>query len=186
MAAPSTTTKSVTTSLVPPIRGGTVARYVALTALAALYAMPFLWMLSLSLKPFSELDQIPPSLIPSRLAFENYPTALFQPMIYFPQFFLNSFYYVGLSGLGELLSSAVVAYGFSRIPFRGSNVLFALVLSTMMLPYQVTLIPEYVIFKQLNWIDTYLPLIVPSWFGVAFYIFLFRQFFLTIPREIDD
>jgi multiple sugar transport system permease protein len=168
------------------IRLTTVLRYVILTVLAVLYAMPFVWMVSLSLKPFTDINQIPPSLIPSRLAWENYPAALFQPMLYFPQFFINTIYYVVLAVLGELLSSAIVAYGFARIPFRGSNVLFTLVLSTMMLPSQVTLIPEYVIFKQINWIDTYLPLIVPSWFGVAFYIFLFRQFFLTIPRDIDD
>jgi multiple sugar transport system permease protein len=168
------------------VRLNTVLRYAALIALGILYAMPFVWMVSISLKPFPDLDQIPPLLIPSRLAFENYPTALFQPMIFFPQFFVNTIYYVGLSALGQLLSSAIVAYAFARIPFRGASVLFALVLSTMMLPYQVTLIPEYVAFKYLNWIDTYLPLIVPSWFGVAFFIFLFRQFFLTIPRELDD
>jgi ABC-type glycerol-3-phosphate transport system permease component len=168
------------------VRVSMVVRYAALIGLGILYAMPFVWMVSISLKPFPDLDRIPPLLIPSRLAFENYPTALFQPMIYFPQFFINTFYYVGLSALGELLSSSIVAYAFARIPFRGSNTLFALVLSTMMLPYQVTLIPQYVVFKQLNWIDTYLPLIVPSWFGAAFFIFLFRQFFLTIPRELDD
>jgi multiple sugar transport system permease protein len=168
------------------IRFPTIVRYAALIALGILYAMPFVWMVSISLKPFPDLDRIPPLLIPSRLAWENYPTALFQPMIFFPQYFINTIYYVGLSGLGELLSSSIVAYAFARIPFRGSNTLFALVLSTMMLPYQVTLIPQYVVFKQLGWIDTYLPLIIPSWFGAAFYIFLFRQFFLTIPREIDD
>ena len=168
------------------VRPATLLRYAALTALAALYAMPFLWMVSLSLKPFTELNDIPPRLIPGELTWSNYPAALFQPMLYFPQFFVNTIYYVGLSALGELLSSAIVAYGFARIPFRGSALLFTLVLSTMMVPSQVTLIPEYVIFKQLDWIDTSLPLIVPSWFGVAFYIFLFRQFFLTIPREIDD
>src|SRR5262249_24666049 len=75
---------------------------------------------------------------------------------------------------------------FARLQFKGSSVLFTLVLSTMMLPYQVTLIPEYVVFKYINWIDTYLPLIVPAWFGAAFFIFLFRQFFITIPRELDD
>lgn len=165
---------------------GTTIRYVALVALGLLYVMPFIWMISLALKPFTDLDNIPPNLIPSRFAWENFGLALFQPMLYFPAFFVNTLYYVGFTALGELLSSAIVAYGFARIGFRGSNVLFALVLSTMMVPSQVTLIPEYVIFKNIGWIDTYLPLIVPAWFGVAFYIFLFRQFFLTIPREIDD
>jgi multiple sugar transport system permease protein len=168
------------------VKVGIVIRYVLLIALGLIYAGPFVWMVSISLKPFTDLNQIPPNLIPTRLAFENYPQALFQPMIYFPQYFINTFYYVGLGGLGELLSSAIVGYGFARMSFRGNTVLFGLVLSTMMLPSQVTLIPEYVIFKQLGWIDTYLPLIVPAWFGVAFYIFLFRQFLMTIPREIDD
>ncbi len=168
------------------ISAAIVVRYIGLIALAVLYAMPFVWMVSISLKPFTDLNQVPPLLIPTRLAWENYPAALFQPMLYFPQFFINTIYYVGLSTLGELLSSAIVGYGFARIDFRGNNFLFALVLSTMMLPSQVTLIPEYVIFKQLNWIDTYLPLIVPAWFSVAFYVFLFRQFFMTIPTEIDD
>jgi len=168
------------------IKIGIVIRYALLIGLGIVYTMPFIWMVSLSLKPFTDLNQIPPQLIPTRLAFENFPTALFQPMLYFPQFAINTVYYVGVAGLGELVSSAIVGYGFARMTFRGSGFLFGLVLSTMMLPSQVTLIPSYVIFKQLGWIDTYLPLIIPSWFGVAFYIFLFRQFLMTIPREIDD
>ena len=165
---------------------GQIVRYFFLVVLGLMYAAPFVWMISLALKPDIDLDNIPPNLIPTYFAWENFPTALFQPMLYLPTFAVNTVYYVVLSGLGELLSSAIVAYGFARIGFRGANPLFALVLATMMIPFQVTLIPEYVVFKQLDWIDTYLPLIVPSWFGVAFYIFLFRQFFLTIPREIDD
>ena len=186
MAVATSTTSPTVADRSQGIRFTTVLRYLALIALGIVYAMPFVWMVSISLKPYTDLNQIPPLLIPSRLAFENYPEALFQPMLYFPQFFVNTIYYVGVSGVGELLSSAIVAYGFARVNFRGNGPLFALVLSTMMLPSQVTLIPEYVIFKQLGWIDTYLPLIIPSWFGVAFYIFLFRQFFLTIPTEIDD
>jgi ABC-type glycerol-3-phosphate transport system permease component len=165
---------------------GTTARYAALILLGAMYAAPFLWMVSLSLKPFTDLNVIPPNFIPSRFAWENYPTALFQPMLYFPAYFVNTIYYVVLSSGGEIVSSAIVAYGFARLQFKGSGVLFTLVLSTMMLPYQVTLIPEYVVFKYIGWIDTYLPLIVPAWFGAAFFIFLFRQFYLTIPRELDD
>jgi multiple sugar transport system permease protein len=165
---------------------GTAARSAALIALGLLYTIPFAWMISLSLKPFSDLNSIPPNFIPSQFAWDNYATALFQPMLYFPAFFVNTIYYVVLSSAGAVLSSAIVAYGFARIQFRGSNVLFTLVLATMMVPYQVTLIPEYVVFYNLKWIDTYLPLIVPAWFGSAFYIFLFRQFFLTLPRELDD
>jgi multiple sugar transport system permease protein len=165
---------------------GQIIRYIFLVLFGLMYAMPFIWMVSLALKPFADLNNIPPNLIPTRLAWENFPAALFQPMLYFPAFFVNTVFYVVLAGLGELLSSAVVAYGFARIGFRGATPLFGLVLATMMVPFQVTLIPEYVVFYKVGWIDTYLPLIVPAWFGVAFYIFLFRQFFLTIPREIDD
>jgi multiple sugar transport system permease protein len=170
----------------PRIDVGLTARYVALTALAIIYAMPFIWMVSLSLKPDTDLNQIPPSLLPSHLTFVNYPHALLQPMLYFPRFFLNTFEYVGLSVVGEIIVSSVVAYGFARIPFKGSNFLFAIVLSTMMLPNQVTLIPQYLLFKQFGWLDSLKPLIIPSWFGVAFYIFLLRQFFMTLPRELDD
>src|SRR2546423_1709964 len=180
MAIATSTTSSKSATQGPQIKVTSILRYLALIVLGTAYTMPFIWMGSISLKPFTDLSQIPPLLIPTRFAFENYPEALFQPMIYFPQFFVNTIYYVGLAGLGELLSSALVGYGFARINFRGNSVLFALVLSTMMLPSQVTLIPEYVVFKQLGWIDTYLPLVIPSWFGVAFYIFLFRQLFMTI------
>lgn len=167
-------------------RPSTVARYLALTVLALMYGMPFIWMLSVSLKPDTDLNLIPPSLIPTRLAVENYPHALLQPMLYFPRFFLNTIVYVVLAVLGEALSSAVVGYGFARIPFKGRGFLFTLVLSTMMLPSQVTLIPQYLVFKQLGWLDSIKPLVIPAWFGVAFYIFLFRQFFMTIPSELDD
>lgn len=163
-----------------------VARYLALTTLALVYAMPFLWMVSLSLKPDTDLNTIPPSLIPSHFTWSNYPHALLQPMLFFPRFFLNTTLYVGLSVLGELITSAITAYAFARIPFKGRSFLFALVLSTMMLPGQVTLIPQYLLFKELGWLDSLKPLIIPSWFGGAFYIFLFRQFFLSIPRELDD
>jgi multiple sugar transport system permease protein len=165
---------------------GQVLRYFFLLLFGFMYVAPFLWMISVALKPFVDLNNIPPNLIPSRFAWENFPDALLQPFLYFPAFAVNTVYYVVLSVLGQLLSSAIVAYGFARIGFRGSTVLFAIVLATMMVPFQVTLIPSYVVYYQLGLLDTYVPLILPSWFGVAFYIFLFRQFFLTIPREIDD
>lgn len=164
----------------------TAFRYLALTALAIVYAMPFVWMLSVSLKPDTELNQIPPSLIPSQFTWSNYPNALFQPMLFFPRFFLNTIKYVGLALLGELIVSALVAYGFARIPFKGRALLFGLVLSTLMLPSQVTLIPQYLLFKELGWLNSLKPLIIPAWFGGAFNIFLFRQFFLSIPTELDD
>lgn len=172
----------------PPWRfpTGKVIRYIALTALGIIFAMPFIWMVSVSLKPDTDLNTIPPNLIPSSFAWDNYPHALFQPMLWFPQFYLNTVIYVGLAVIGEAVVSAVVGYGFARIPFKGSTFLFGIVLSTMMLPSQVTLIPQYLIFRDLGWLDSLKPLIIPAWFGGAFYIFLFRQFFMTIPRDLDD
>ena len=164
----------------------TVVRYLVLSVLALMYAMPFIWMVSLSLKPDVDLNQIPPNLIPSYFQWANYPNALLQPMLFFPRFLLNTVEYVLLAVGGETIISAVVAFGFARIAFRGRNFLFGLVLSTMMLPSQVTLIPQYLVFKQLDWLDSLKPLVIPAWFGVAFYIFLYRQFFMTIPRELDD
>lgn len=163
-----------------------VVRYIALTVLAVIYVMPLIWMISVSLKPDTDLNTIPPSLIPSSFTWSNYPAALFQPMLWFPRFFLNTIEYVGLAVIGEAVVSAVVGYGFARIPFKGSTILFGIVLSTMMLPSQVTLIPQYLIFRDLGWLNSLKPLIIPAWFGGAFYIFLFRQFFMTIPREMDD
>jgi ABC-type glycerol-3-phosphate transport system permease component len=104
----------------------------------------------------------------------------------FKIYFRNSFIYTFLATAGVTISSALVAFGFARLEARGRDPLFVLVLSTMMLPSSVTLIPLYIIYNRLHWIDTLKPLIVPAWFGSAFYIFLLRQFFLTIPRELDE
>jgi multiple sugar transport system permease protein len=164
----------------------TVLGYVLVTALGILYAIPFLWMVSTSLKPPWDLDNIPPNWIPSVVQFENYPNSLLKETRYFPLFFRNTLVYVGLAVFGQILSCSLVAYGFARIPFKGSKLLFTLVLSTMMLPAQVLLIPQYLLFRELGWLNSLLPLVVPQYFGTAFYIFLLRQFFMTIPRELDE
>jgi len=169
----------------------TIIRYVLLVALAVIFSGPLLWMVSLSLKPDNEMNQIPPQLVPIHPTFDNYGKALYGylPMVDFNRIAINTIIYVTLATLGVLFSSATVGYGFARIPFKGSGVLFPIVLATLMLPSQVTLIPQYLLFKQLDWINSLKPLTIPVWFGGiqgAFYIFLFRQFFLTIPREFDD
>ena len=92
----------------------------------------------------------------------------------------------GLAVIGQTVSSAIAGYGFAKFRFRGKNVLFVLMLSTLMVPYHITLIPQFVIFKWLGWINTFYPLIVPAFFGTPFYIFLYRQFFLQIPGEYND
>ena len=104
----------------------------------------------------------------------------------FPRLFMNSFGIAGLSTLGAVLSAICVAYGFSRFRFPGRNGLFILMLATIILPFQVTLIPSYAVYLQLGWVGTWLPLIIPHFFSNAYNVFLLRQYFLTIPRELDE
>jgi multiple sugar transport system permease protein len=118
------------------------------------------------------------------LNFENFSEAW--DTIEFPRLFLNTFAIAALSTIGAVLSAICVAYGFSRFRFPGRNGLFLLMLATIILPFQVTLIPQYAVFLQLGWVGTWLPLIVPHFFSNAYNVFLLRQYFLTIPRELDE
>lgn len=149
-----------------------------------MFAIPFLWMLSSSLKTLPDMAQFPPTWIPHPFAWTNYPDAM--DVAPFGRFFVNSTIITFAAMLGEIISCSLVAYGFARLHFKGSTFWFVILLSTMMLPSQVTLIPQYILFRDLGWVNTYLPLVVPAYFGSAFYVFLLRQFFLTIPREIDE
>lgn len=151
---------------------------------SAIYLFPLLWMLSTSLKSLSQVYMWPPQVIPNPLTLKNYiegwtllPTALF---------YRNTICLAFLNICGTVLSALLVAYGFARLRFPGRNVLFLVLLSTMMLPRQVTMIPLYIGFAKLHWVGTFKPLFIPSFFGNAFHIFLLRQFLMTIPREIDD
>jgi len=151
---------------------------------AAIFIFPYLWLVSTSLKPDEELFTFPPSLIPHPVIWNNYPRMLtFLP---FTRFFFNTSYVTFMTLAGVLISCSLVAYGFSRLRFPGRDILFVILLSTMMLPYQVTMVPLYITFKMLGWIDTYKPLWVPAFFAWPFYVFLLRQFFLTIPYELED
>jgi len=169
-----------------PIPVTRILTYVLVVGLAILYAFPFYWMVVISFKHVSELDTIPPTLIPLHPTLQNYSDSLLQPGRYFPTFFKNTAIMVVLGVVGRLVSNTLVAYGFARIPFKGRSALFVLVLATMMVPESVLLIPQYLLFKTFGWLDSLLPLVVPRFFGSAFYIFLLRQFFLTIPRELDE
>lgn len=157
-----------------------------LVALGAFFLMlPIFWMLSTSLKEDGDVFLLPLQWIPHPFVWSNYPAALtFQP---FFRYFWNSVQVTFLCVLGAVLTASLVAYAFARLRAPGKNVLFAILLSTLMLPGEVTLVPVYLIFRQLGWLDTYAPLVIPSWFGgSAFYIFLLRQFFMTLPTELDD
>ena len=158
--------------------------YVILGLGSIVILLPLQWMISTSLKPLSHVFRFPPEFFPQRVVWQNYPDALSQ--LPFDLYFRNTLVIVLLCLIGEVLVSSVVAYAFSRLRWRGRNTLFIVVLATMMLPRQVTLIPEFLIFRELGMIDTFGPLILPSFFGNPFYIFLLRQYFLTHSRELDQ
>jgi len=161
-----------------------VVMYLLLVVLSLSFLLPLLWMLSTSVKDTAQTYTVPPIWIPIPMRFQNYPEALVaQP---FGLFFLNTIKYAVFSGIGTVLSCAVVAYGFSRIRWYGRDVLFFICLCTMMIPFQVTMIPLYLIFRDLHWLNSYKPLIVPTFFGSAYFIFLLRQFFMSIPHELSE
>lgn len=145
---------------------------------------PVWWMISTSLKDMKEVMVYPPTLFPKEFHWENYIKVLnAAPFIGYGA---NTLIITSISVIGSVLSNTFIAYGFSKIRFKGRNVLFAIVLATMMIPGFVMLIPQYIIFSKLGWLNTWLPLTVPSFFGSAFFIFLIRQFFLTIPNELIE
>jgi len=160
---------------------------IGLVAIIGAFIMfiPFLWMISTSLKEDADIFLIPVQWIPRPIVWANYPAALvYEP---FFTYFWNSVIVTFFAVLGSVFTASLVAFAFARLRAPGRDALFAILLATLMLPGEVTLVPVYLIFRNLGWLDTYLPLVLPSWFGgSAFYIFLLRQFFLTLPTELDD
>ena len=163
---------------------GKVSWYVVLTFLSIAFSLPFFWMLSSSLKLEADIWLYPPKWLPDPILWENYPKAL--EMMHFPRLLFNTLFLVCVGTFGIMLSSTWVVYGFTRFRFKGRDTVFLILLATMMLPGQVTMVPLYIMYKELGWLNTYLPLLVPAFFGSAFFIFLLRQFFGTIPVELDD
>jgi len=158
-------------------------KFLMLVPIAVLFLLPLIWMLSTSLKPDSQLFQWPPVWLPNPVLWSNYAEALrFFPFL---TYLKNTLIMSVLAVTGIVLSCSLGAYGMTKIDWRGGRILFFIVIATMMLPFQVVMIPQYLIFRNLGWIDSLLPLIVPFWFGHPFFIFLLRQFFLTIPRELS-
>jgi ABC-type glycerol-3-phosphate transport system permease component len=148
--------------------------------------VPFYWLVITSLKPLDQVFARPPRWLPEPVLWGNYVEALTNPAFPFLQLLRNSLFYSALSTIGVTLSCSVVAYGFARMRFRGRDFLFAITLATLMLPGVVTLIPTYLIFHKLRLVGSYGPLVIPPFFGDAFYIFLLRQFFKTLPWELTD
>ncbi len=165
---------------------GRALTYLIIFALCVLFGYPLFWTAMSSLKTIPEMFSFPPIMIPASPQWANYWTVL---NIDYPvgRWFANSVLIFILTTFGSLITASLVAYSFARFEYRGRDVLFMITLSTMMLPAQVTLIPQFVLFYKLGWVNTHLPLWVPHWFGGgAFAIFLMRQFFLTLPLDLDE
>ncbi len=159
--------------------------YAVLSFFAVVLALPLAWLVSTSLKTGAQTFVMPPKWIPDPIVWENYPEAF--RAVPFHRYFWNTMQIVVFATLGTLITASMSAFAFARLRFPGRGFLFGLVLSTLMLPGIITLIPTFILFRRLGWVNTLLPLIVPSWFGGgAFNIFLIRQFFMTLPYDLDE
>jgi multiple sugar transport system permease protein len=162
-----------------------VVLFMTLLVLCVFWSLPLILMLSTSLKSQTQL-YIPTAIIPDPIVWDNYRRAIFD-FLPFVTFFRNSLIIAVLAVIGDVMASAFIAYGFARLRFPGRSVLFVLMLSTMMFPFAVRMIPLFIIFRELGWINTFLPLVVPSYFGTnAFFVFLLYQFFKGIPSQVTE
>ncbi|GIW90735.1 MAG: sn-glycerol-3-phosphate transport system permease protein UgpE [Pirellulaceae bacterium] len=165
-------------------RVGHLVLHLAMVALSIAFLMPLAWVASTSLKAPGQVFITPIEWIPETPRWRNY-AEVFQRLP-FTRFIINSFFVTTMGTLGAVLSATTVAFGLSRIRWPGRDILFAILIATLMLPGVVTLIPVFIIFKEINWVGTFYPLWVPAWLGMAFYIFLMRQYMLTLPIELDE
>ncbi|MED2943399.1 carbohydrate ABC transporter permease [Bacillus swezeyi] len=166
---------------------GQIVFHAATTGLAIILLYPVIWLMVSSFKESASIFTTSHSLIPDPFVISNYAEGwkgiAGQPFI---TFIKNSLIIVGFSTVGAVLSSALIAYGFARIPFKGKAFWFACMMVTMMLPHEVLMIPQYIIFAKLDWLNSFKPIVVPQFFGHAFFIFLMIQFIRTIPVELDE
>lgn len=158
--------------------------YFALTLLCLFFVTPFVWMVSTSLKTNQEVFMYPPVLIPDKLQWKNYVEAF--TSIPYLDYIINTIKVTFLAVLGNVLTAPLVGYAFAKLEWPGRDKVFLLVLATMMLPFQITMIPLYSIYVKYGLINTYFPLVMPDFFGKAYFVFLMRQFFKTIPSEIGE
>jgi ABC-type glycerol-3-phosphate transport system permease component len=164
--------------------GQTIGRHLLLAPLTILFLFPWFWMITTSLKSPEQILVFPPQWIPNPASLKAYPEAFADAQMLL--YGRNTLFLCIVNVIGAVLSNCLVAYGFSRIRWPGRDIVFWGVLATMMLPYQVRMVPLYIVFAKLNWVNTYLPLTVPTYFGSAFFIFMLRQFFRTIPDDLTD
>ncbi|MBU6350279.1 MAG: carbohydrate ABC transporter permease [Chloroflexi bacterium] len=163
---------------------GAFATYFMLVIGAVILMIPFFWMLSTSLKTLDEVNTWPITWIPSEWIWQNY-IDVFQ-RIPFARFLMNSIMLATGGIVGSIISCSLPGFGFARLRFPGRSFLFFVMLTTLMMPAWVVIVPHFMMFNTIGWLDTFLPIVVPSFFGNAFYIFLFRQYFLGIPKELED
>lgn len=164
------------------------AIYLAAIAVAIVSMMPVIWTMSTSLKGLEGIRAIPPKLIPEQLMWKNYDYVFSGMGGAFPFFrwLRNSVLLVAANLFGEILFASIAGYGFSRFRFRLRNAMFVLMLSSAVIPGMVRMLPQYLMFAKWGWTNTYLPLTIPNWFGSVFLVFLFRQYFVTIPKSLDE
>jgi ABC-type glycerol-3-phosphate transport system permease component len=163
--------------------------YSLLILLAALFLIPFYWMVNTALKPSEQIFNLPPTWYPRPIQWFNFVEAMTTTYESSPPVYVYAWNTILITVNGviaTLFSSSLVAYAFARLEFPGKRVLFLGILSTLMIPFAVVMVPQFIIWKNLNWLDTLWPLLVPHWFGSAWNIFLLRQFFLTVPLEYDE
>jgi len=172
------------TQLVRKTLPQSILTYLFLIVGSLIMLIPFFWMIVSSLKDQISIFAYPPKFFPDTFNFSNYAEAMSK--IKFGLLLKNTLIIVVFGIVGQVVSSTLVAYGFARFNAPGKNALFVLLMATMMLPWVVTMIPAFVLFRELNWVNTYYPLIVPLFGGNAFFIFLLRQFLLGITRELDE
>ena len=159
--------------------------YIILLFISFVCLVPFYWMIRSSLMDMSQIFTMPPIWIPKPIKFSNYKEAL--TMLPFGRYFLNTLFVVVFTVLGTVITSSLCAYSFSRIEWKGRDTVFGILLTAMMIPFAVTLIPTFIGWQKLGVVNSYAPLIVPAWFGGGvFNVFLLRQFFRTIPKELDE
>jgi ABC-type glycerol-3-phosphate transport system permease component len=166
------------------VRPGRLLLYAIAVLLGIVLMVPFYWAVSSSLKQMNEVRHIPLNWLPVVPQWQNYLDVW--TVRFFGNWVVNSIFLTTVATAGTVVSSSLAGYAFARFRFPGRNLLFSITLATLMLPAYVLLIPNYMLFWQLGWLNTYLPLTVPFWFGQAFFIFLFRQFFMTLPTELED
>jgi multiple sugar transport system permease protein len=163
---------------------GQVIAHLLMIAFSLVFLIPLLWMVSTAFKTRPQTWLFPPEWIPNPVAWENFPRVF--EVVPFLAYVQNTLVIVGWNIIGAVFSTALVAFGFARLRFPGRNFLFILLIATLMIPYQVTLIPTFILYSLLGWINTYLPLTVPAFTGSAFFIFLMRQYMMSLPFELDD